>query len=239
MLSIIIPTLNEEECLLTLLSSIKQQKFKDYEVIVADADSKDGTLELAEKYNCRTITGGLPAVSRNNGAKAARGDLFLFLDADVVLPEDFLEKSISEFKKRNIDIASCRITPLSKKKIDILLHSIVNFCLVIAQYFYPHAPGFCILTKKTVHNAINGFDEKLKLAEDHDYVNRAVKKNYKFRMLKNSRILVSVRRLETDGRFNIFIKYLFCEIYRIVVGEVKTNIFNYKFGHHHKNIKKQ
>ena len=46
-LSIVIPTLNEEEFLPTLLSCLKHQTFKDFEVIVADAGSKDNTVEIA------------------------------------------------------------------------------------------------------------------------------------------------------------------------------------------------
>jgi len=231
MLSIIIPTLNEERFLPALLSSIKEQGFIDYEIIVADAGSKDSTLKIAKKYGCRIVAGGLPAVGRNNGAKAARGDYLLFLDADVILPKDFLKIAIDEFESRNLDIASCRMIPLSSKKIDFILHGVVNLYLMITQYFYPHAPGFCILTKKNIHNTINGFNEKLKLAEDHDYAKRA-KRHGKFRIFSLPKIFVSVRRLKADGRVNISIKYLFAEIYRIVLGEIRNEIFNYKFGHY-------
>ncbi len=178
----------------------------------------------------------MPAVGRNNGAEIAKGDYLLFLDADVILSKDFLKIAINEFKNKNLDISSYRIIPLSSKKIDFILHNVVNFYLMITQYFYPHAPGFCILTKKDLHNAIEGFDEKIKLAEDHDYANRA-SRNGKFRFFYSPKIFVSVRRLETDGRFNISIKYLFVEIYRIMIGEIKRDIFNYKFGHHYENIR--
>ena len=83
MLSIIVPTLNEEEYLPKLLESIKKQDFKDYEIIVADAGSEDKTLEIAKKRGCIITKGGSITVGRNNGAKVARGDIFLFLDSDV------------------------------------------------------------------------------------------------------------------------------------------------------------
>ena len=50
MLSIIIPTYNEEEYLPKLLNCIKNQTHKDYEIIVADANSKDKTRQIAKKY---------------------------------------------------------------------------------------------------------------------------------------------------------------------------------------------
>ena len=68
-LSIIIPTYNEEEYLPVLLESIKEQSFDDYEVIVADANSTDKTREIAKEYGCIVVDGGLPAVGRNNGAR--------------------------------------------------------------------------------------------------------------------------------------------------------------------------
>ena len=64
-LSIIIPTYNEEEYLPNLLKSIESQKFKDYEVIVADANSCDNTVKIAKNYGCTVVQGGMPGVGRN------------------------------------------------------------------------------------------------------------------------------------------------------------------------------
>lgn len=70
MLSIIVPALNEEKYLPILLSQIKKQNFNsDSEIIVADAGSKDKTVEIARNYGCKIIPGGLPARGRNEGAK--------------------------------------------------------------------------------------------------------------------------------------------------------------------------
>ena len=52
MLSIIIPSLNEEKYLELLLASIKKQNYKDFEIILADAGSNDATIDIAKKYNC-------------------------------------------------------------------------------------------------------------------------------------------------------------------------------------------
>jgi glycosyltransferase involved in cell wall biosynthesis len=68
MLSIIIPTFNEERFLPYLLKSLNEQTFNDLEVIVADNNSTDATQAIALKSGA---TGGLPARGRNNGAKAA------------------------------------------------------------------------------------------------------------------------------------------------------------------------
>ena len=85
MLSIIIPTKNEEKLLPLLLQSIKNQDIKYHEIIVADGGSTDRTCDIASNCGCEVVLGESPAKARNNGAKAASGDLLLFLDADVVL----------------------------------------------------------------------------------------------------------------------------------------------------------
>ena len=96
MLSIVIPAFNEEKYLTRLLDSIKKQTYKNYEIIIADADSKDNTRKMAKKYGCKVIKGGIPAVGRNNGAKVAKGDILLFMDADAIIGEKFLENGLNE-----------------------------------------------------------------------------------------------------------------------------------------------
>lgn len=59
MISIIIPTWNEENYLPKLLECIKKQTYRDYEVIVADANSTDNTKAIAKKYDCKIVKGGL------------------------------------------------------------------------------------------------------------------------------------------------------------------------------------
>ena len=118
MISIIIPTFNEEKYLPKLLNCIKKQTYKNYEVIIADANSKDKTKAIAKKYGCKTVKGGLPAVGRNNGAKIAKDGILLFLDADVQFDKNFLENAVKEMKTRNLDAAGCYISPLSYNVID-------------------------------------------------------------------------------------------------------------------------
>lgn len=230
MLSIIIPTLSEEKYLPLLLNSLSGQTFQDFEVVVADANSQDKTREIAASFGCHVIQGGMPGKGRNNGAAFASGEWLLFLDADVILPPGFLKAAMHEIRQKKLDVASCPIEPMTGNKVDRFLHVIVNLYFKATQTFWPHAPGFCIFAKKEIHNSINGFDEKIQLAEDHDYVLRA-SRIARFALLKNTRIPVSVRRLEKDGRFNIGIKFFLAEAHLIFLGPIRSNIFNYKFGH--------
>lgn len=228
--SIIIPAFNEGRYLPKLLKSIQKQSVLPKEIIVADAFSVDNTKEIAKAFSCKLVQGGLPAKARNNGAKKATQPILLFLDADVVLPARFLEKTFKEMAGRKLDIASCFVTPRSNLKIDKFLHKFVNQYMRLTQKFYPHIPGFCIFVKREVHFKIQGFDESLVLAEDHDYVKRA-KSIGKFGYLKSYKIPVSVRRLTKEGRLKIALKYIAIELHLIFIGKIRKNIFNYRFGH--------
>lgn len=231
MLSIIIPTLNEEEYLPKVLDSIKKQAFSDYEIIVSDAGSTDKTVEIAQKYGCRVVEGGLPARGRNNGAKAAKGDVLFFLDADTELSDNFLEESLKEFNERQIDIASFCLVPNPSTKISsLLMNTFYNKMIIATEKILPHS-AVGILIKKPLFEKLNGYDENIKLAEDHDLGRRAQKEG-KFGILRSAEILVSDRRFKKDGWANVGMKYLLCELHIIFIGPVTSDIFNYKFNHY-------
>lgn len=228
-ISIVIPAFNEEKDLPKLLKSIQNQTMRPKEIIVADAFSLDKTKLVAKSYGCKIVKGGLPAEARNNGAKAATQPVIVFLDADVVLPSRFLEKSVEEMVRRKLDITSCFIIPRSLLKIDKFLHKFANQYMRLTQKIHPHIPGACIFVSRKIHNLIGGFDETIILAEDHDYVKRA-KKVGKFAYLKSYKIPVSIRRLSKDGRIKTIFKYIAIELHLIFIGKIKHNIFKYNFG---------
>jgi len=97
-ISIVIPARNEEGRLPRLLESIKNQTERPLEVIVVNDGSDDHTDRIALSYGVKLIHAQLPPgwVGKSYacylGAKEAIGDVILFLDADVFLKEDFLEK---------------------------------------------------------------------------------------------------------------------------------------------------
>jgi GT2 family glycosyltransferase len=153
------------------------------------------------------------------------------LDADVVLPRKFIEETITEMTLSKLDIASCYIKPISSRRIDVMLHEVVNYYMKITKTFHPHIPGFCIFVKKKLHEEIKGFDESLYLAEDQDYVTRAKKKR-RFSYLSSYKIPVSVRRLTEEGRLKLAIKYIAIELHLIFLGKIQKKIIPYEFGKH-------
>ena len=108
-LTIIIPARNEGRRLPQLLKSIKQQTWRAFEVIVVDDASEDNTVEVAKKYGAEVLENShinnmTPGKSSACalGAKHAKGQWLMFLDADVqFVTEDSLEKILSSYQKQN------------------------------------------------------------------------------------------------------------------------------------------
>lgn len=230
-LSIIIPTYNEEEYLPVLLESIKQQDFSDYEIIVADADSKDNTIKIAEEYGCIVVEGGMPAVGRNNGAKVAKGDYLLFLDSDLKLTEDYLAKVIYEFKMERLGIAITQMKPLSKKTEDKVLHDLANLFMISVEKIKPHGAGcYGIIAKRELHECCGGFNEELTFGEDTEYIERLAKKE-RFKVLRNAKIGVSTRRLEEEGLATLAKQYGKSTVNDFLGIRTEASDLNYGFDH--------
>jgi glycosyltransferase involved in cell wall biosynthesis len=231
MLTIVIPTKNEAYYLPRLLESIRAQTLQPSEIIVADAQSTDGTREIARSFGARVVEGGLISFGRNAGAQASQSDLILFLDADVeLLDPKFLEKAVGEMCERKLDLATCDVIPLSEQYIDHFLHKAYNTYARAWGSLYAHAPGFCLLVRRNLHEKIQGFDETITFCEDHDYARRAIEHG-RFGFLTSTKIPVSIRRLDRDGRMNIAVKYLLAELHLALLGPIRHDRFHYTFGH--------
>ena len=230
-LSIIIPTYNEEEYLPVLLDSIKSQSFDDYEIIVADANSTDKTREIAESYGCIVVDGGLPAVGRNNGAKIAKGDYLLFLDSDLELSEDYLRNALYEFRMERLGIAITQMTPMSNKIEDKIFHDFANYFMISVEKIKPHGAGcYGIIARKELHDRCNGFDEDLTFGEDTDYIERLAKIE-PFKVLRNAKIGVSTRRLEEEGIETLIRQYGRSTVNDFLGKRTTAEELDYNFNH--------
>lgn len=228
-LSVIIPALNEAEGLPALLGQLAAQSAPPDQVIVADAASTDGTRDIAEKLGALVVDGGMPAAGRNAGAAVATSELLLFLDADVDLDPTFIEEAVAEFFDRDLTIAGARIEPLEREPGNLFACEVANFYLEAMQYVAPHAPGFCMLTRRATHEAIGGFDEDVVLAEDHDYAQRASALG-KFRILRCMPVRTSMRRIEKEGIVQLAFKYVYCELHVVAGQKIYDVPFDYEFG---------
>lgn len=127
MISIIIPTYNEEASITTCLESLSHQTLDrdEYELIVVDGNSKDRTCELARAYADEVMiqTSKKVGGARNDGVLRAEGDIIATTDADCIIPSDWLEIIKSDFESHNIVQLYGTVYPIEegiKHKISIM-----------------------------------------------------------------------------------------------------------------------
>jgi glycosyltransferase involved in cell wall biosynthesis len=101
MISVIIPTFNEEENIAQCLVSLSHQTVprNEYEIIVVDGGSKDASCEIARKYADKVFiqTSKKVGGARNDGVMAATGEIVATTDADCILPPDWIARVRKDF----------------------------------------------------------------------------------------------------------------------------------------------
>jgi len=115
LISIIIPISNRRTFLPSLFSSIRKQTLSDFEVILVDDCSSDGSYEACLNANVidnrfkvyRTDRKSGVSVARNVGLDAAKGKFITFVDSDDNIDEEFLATMFRVMYERNADIVSC------------------------------------------------------------------------------------------------------------------------------------
>jgi glycosyltransferase involved in cell wall biosynthesis len=179
-LSVVMPCLNAAATIGDQLEALSRQEWPaDWEVVVADNGSTDGTAEVARRYADR-----LPdlrivdasgrrgsAHARNVGAHAASGDAVVFCDADDEVGSGWLAAMGRALKKH--DFIACRLdlNKLNPLEISGTVRNPQQEGLQRVEYppYLRHASGSTLGVKREVHEAVGGFDESLFRLEDTDY----------------------------------------------------------------------
>jgi glycosyltransferase involved in cell wall biosynthesis len=180
MISIIIPTLNEEKVLEQTILSLRKLNVFPYEIIISDGKSTDKTVSIAQKYADHVIeykdsARQTIAQGRNLGASIAQGDYLVFIDADVVIPDinNFFIKAISLFekpkKKKLVGLTVfVKVFPEMRTFSDKFFFDLLNFI----NYFLNNilnkgsAIGEFQMIPTEVFKKINGYNEKIVVGED-------------------------------------------------------------------------
>lgn len=237
--SIIIPTLNEEVCLPKLLNDLSKQKFSGFEVIMVDGYSQDQTISKAKpflsKLNLSLFKNKSKGVSqqRNFGAEKAKGQYLIFFDADVRLPNNFLISLAKQINSNDGYLFTTRLDVNTKSQTQLALTELTNFIIEILNTLgKPFAPGFNIIIEKGLFNKLGGFDVSLKLAEDHDLVQRARKLGVLLKVFKNPVLYLSYRRPEKIGYLSFVVQYVVSGLYTLTKGPIKKDLYEYPMGGH-------
>lgn len=117
MISVIIPVYNVENYLRDCLNSLKNQTYKNFEVIMVNDGSTDSSGEICKEYTCDSrfrffnIPNGGVSNARNVALKHANGEMISFLDSDDMYASNFLEIMYEIKVKENADIVICDTKP--------------------------------------------------------------------------------------------------------------------------------
>lgn len=182
--SVIIPCYNCETFIGETLQSLKNQTYKNFEVVLVNDGSKDETLSILNKWqresdlDIRIINQDNSGVSvaRNRGVLEASGDYILFLDSDDIYHEDYIKLLVLSLNNNNYDTVFCRVSR-NLKEVHQFITDITQIKIISKQeamdklLFEMGSYSFvCYLYKKSILNKHNiEFDINTKFGEDREY----------------------------------------------------------------------
>lgn len=192
--SIIIPVYNTKKYLERCIHSVLTQNFKDYEIILIDDGSIDGSEiicdNFAEKYHYirayHKKNGGLSS-ARNMGIKHAEGDYLVFLDSDDIIEKDSLERINEYLRSNNCDVIQVNSKQIMFSDDEILRDSPNNIYekkvtsgekyleYMLASKLYEAPACFYIYKRKFLLESDLLFTENL-IHEDEEFVPRMLYK---------------------------------------------------------------
>jgi glycosyltransferase involved in cell wall biosynthesis len=171
LVSIIIPALNEAKNIRNCLHSIKAQDYEsDFEIIVCDGYSKDGTAKLAKKEGGRVVfeRKHTIAAGRQTGAKAAKGGILVFFDADGIAEKNCLANLVKPFEDERVVSTHGNLFMSDANAFDEF------FCGVVFPFYFrvlnfigtPSGAGSNLAVKTSAFWKAGGFDTRLVTGED-------------------------------------------------------------------------
>ncbi|ADD08331.1 glycosyltransferase family 2 protein [Candidatus Aciduliprofundum boonei] len=131
--SVIIPTLNEEESIGHVLDKIPRDPKYEWEIMIVDGDSKDKTREIAENKGARVIIEKRKGYGRayKTGFAAATGDIIVTLDGDDTYPAEKIPALVDYLLKNDLDFISCERFSKMQKGAMSATHKFGNWVLTI------------------------------------------------------------------------------------------------------------
>jgi glycosyltransferase involved in cell wall biosynthesis len=207
-LTIVIPARNESQSLPKLLTCLNRQDYlplPDTRVFVADANSTDGTAEIARSFSAKfpieVISGGLPAVGRNAGAHRAATPYVLFLDADVELRDPtLLRRAVAAMQARQLHCLTTNIVCIDGRAADRLLYGASNFVQKASRWCAPFATGMFMMFDRQEFEMLGGFNEQALYAEDYLLSKKVALR--RFAVIPGA-VMTSNRRFQKMGHLHI------------------------------------
>ena len=200
MISIIISTLNEEECITKTLKCLQDfRKKKLIEIILVDVMSTDNTLNISKKF-CDKITTTNPGRANqfNTGVVLAKYDLLLFLHADTIINNENIYEILKEYLRIEWGFYQLKFNSDANK------YRFLSYCINLRSKLFRYGTGDqCIFVKKKLFLRVNGFD-RLNLMEDIELSDKLLK--IVSPIIMKSAVCTSARKWIKDGYVKTIIK---------------------------------
>ena len=141
-------------------------------VLVADANSTDGTAEIARSFadrlNVSVIRGGMPSVGRNQGAALAVTPYILFLDADIELADrSLVRRCVERAQSEQLDCVTTNIICRDGSWTDKLFYAANDAFQYLSYLHRPFATGMFMFFERKRFWELGGFHEQILFAEDY------------------------------------------------------------------------
>ncbi|MFC1657054.1 glycosyltransferase [Candidatus Moduliflexota bacterium] len=179
--SFVIPARNEAECIGRCIDAIKAMETagRKVEIIVVDNGSKDGTADIAMARGAMVVSKGKGTIGslRNFGSQVSKGDYLAFLDADCIVPVDWLEKSFLSFDADPRTVVGFRmLIPEDANWVARCWDTLFAGRNVTSEVEW--LPSGNMIMPSEAFFSVEGFDEELETNEDCDICFRLGKKGY-------------------------------------------------------------
>jgi len=200
--SMVVTTLNEERYIEPCLKALKNQTYDNKEIIVVDSKSKDKTVEIARRYADKIIVQDciIPA-GRNLGAKEARGNILLFVDADVTLSPNWINIVLPHLHEDKVIAVYGDLLPNEMKLKSWLAYAreeLSNLFLRRIRMPCFGKLGTAVAIKKVAFKKVGGFAEEYACCDDVNLSLR-LREYGRMKFIRNAKGYVSMRRFEKNG----------------------------------------
>lgn len=156
MFTIVVPTFNEQDFIVSCLDSLFKQR-ENFELIVVDGGSSDKTIDLVSKFACRLIRLKEPnlALQLNTGALKSSGDVIIFLHADCRLAPGILGRLKKILSKNNKIIGGAFTMTIEGERFFYKIFSAGGniYCKISKTFFGDRA----IFIKKSAFDSLGGY----------------------------------------------------------------------------------
>jgi len=207
-LTIVIPAKNEAKLIPNLLRSLATQdysKMSSTKVLVADANSTDGTpsivLGFRDQLNVQVIPGGMPSVGRNRGAALADSDYVLFIDADIEMAHpSVIRRAVEIAQQKKLHCVTTNIVCRDGSLFDKALYAGNDFFQYLSRLHKPFATGMFMLFDLRKFRELGGFHEQVQFAEDY-LLSQRVARN-RFGIIRGG-VYTTNRRFQRMGHLRV------------------------------------